>query len=59
MKTPKIPEGYESMDLEWAIDPKRSALSLMGATPAGWQFFELNRKDTKVVITYIKPLEQA
>lgn len=55
---PKIPDGYESMDMEWAVDPHRSALSLASQVPVGWQFFELNRKNTKAVVTYIRPKEQ-
>lgn len=57
-KKTKIPEGYESMEMEWVVDPHRSAVSLVSQVPVGWQFFELHRKDTKAVVTYIRPKEQ-
>jgi hypothetical protein len=47
------------MDVEWTVDPHRSAMSLTSQAPVGWQFFEPNRKDTKAVVTYIRPKEQA
>jgi hypothetical protein len=58
-KKTKIPDGYESMDMEWVIDPHRSAVHLAQQVPVGWRFFQLNRKDTKAVVTYIRPKEQA
>lgn len=57
MKTKKIkiPEGYESMEMSWQVDPRRSAMHLASAVPTGWMFFELNRKNTTAIVTYIRP----
>lgn len=46
------------MDMEWKVDPKRSALSLADQVPIGWAFFELNRTMDRAVVTYIRKLER-
>lgn len=56
MKDVKAPRGYEKMDVEWNVDPTRSATQLAAMVPTGWQFYELNRENDKAVITYIRPL---
>lgn len=55
----KIPNGYESMDLTWEVDKYRSAASLVSTAPVGWRFFQMNRKNTVAVVTYIRPLPDA
>jgi hypothetical protein len=57
MKKRKIPKGFEATQIEWSIDPFKSATHLLSACPEGWQFFELIRKDTKATITYIRQVQ--
>ena len=56
-KKPKIPPGYEAMELQWEVDPHRSATHLAQQVPVGWAFFQLDRKDTLATVTYIRPIQ--
>lgn len=53
----KIPEGYESMEMTWTVDPQKSAMHLMSSAPVGWRAIGLDRNETMVVVTYIRPRE--